>query len=235
MDLAGSLAPCSCHHHPPCLKLAGEGKQTLPCREASCLQQLHRMFTHLHRSLARKTPSAMSRTTTMSPCRKEPRAKSELRNASRHRDHHRSATETSSLHHASPPSSSLPENAKPAITRCSRMQQPWQHLHRRPTTKTHNQTRTCMSSVAHHHCSTSPKNTNQSRPPQFRHQLTNLHATSILCNTSRIHDQQLCITNLANLRPPRLHTSYSSTHLQPFVQPSPEKRKNHSHGSHYAQ
>ncbi|QCE03941.1 hypothetical protein DEO72_LG8g1973 [Vigna unguiculata] len=41
MDLAGNLAPCDCHHHPPCLKLTGEGKQTLPRREASSLQQHH--------------------------------------------------------------------------------------------------------------------------------------------------------------------------------------------------
>ncbi|QCE14847.1 hypothetical protein DEO72_LG11g1853 [Vigna unguiculata] len=42
--------------------------------------------------------AASTQTTTVSPCRKEPRAKSELRNASRHRDHHRSAPRTT-LHH----------------------------------------------------------------------------------------------------------------------------------------
>jgi len=42
--------------------------------------------------------SAMSRTTTVSPCRKEPQAKSELRNASRHRDHHKSAPRTATHH-----------------------------------------------------------------------------------------------------------------------------------------
>ncbi|QCD78608.1 hypothetical protein DEO72_LG1g2244 [Vigna unguiculata] len=33
-------------------------------------QRRTHMFTHLHRSLAGKMPSAMSRTTTVSPCRK---------------------------------------------------------------------------------------------------------------------------------------------------------------------
>ncbi|QCD87167.1 hypothetical protein DEO72_LG3g1701 [Vigna unguiculata] len=59
MDLAGSLALCGCHHHPSCLKLAGEGKQTLPHREASSLQQLHRNPRACNSSIHESLPPSL--------------------------------------------------------------------------------------------------------------------------------------------------------------------------------